>query len=146
MKLRQEHIDLTRMTVTLIDKRKGKYKERLVTFPTSLKPLMERLKASPGDGSGRVFRAPWTSLRTQVNRDLARACAALGIERFSSHGLRRRKATDLFADGRIGPKDYEAIMGHSHRMGMAVYAEENRDAQRAALEAVSIGVADPKPD
>ena len=37
-------------------------------------------------------------------------------------------------------------MEHSHGMGIKVYAEENRDAQRAALEAVSIGVAAPRPD
>ena len=137
--LRAEHIDLEQRTLML--KAKGKW--RTVTFPCTLDALLRQLREGEGDGTGRVFRTPWQSLRTQVNREIGRACAELGVERFTSHGLRRRKSTDLIADRRVGPKDYEAIMGHRHRMGLDVYAQENRDAQRAALEAVSVGVAAP---
>ncbi len=140
--LRSDHIDLDQRTLTL--KAKGGW--RTVTFPRALDALLRRLREGEGDGTGRVFRTPWQSLRTQVNREIGKACAGLGIERFTSHGLRRRKSTDLIADRRVGPKDYEAIMGHRHRMGLDLYAEENRDAQRAALEAVSIGVATPALD
>lgn len=102
--------------------------ERVVPLGPRAQSLLRPIL--PRDESVLVFRfAP-----RALNRALARGCAAAGVERFSSHGLRRAWATTLRK--KYGLDVARAGLGHSSATVTAsFYAERDVDATRkAALE------------
>ncbi|MDG1479048.1 MAG: site-specific integrase [Myxococcota bacterium] len=138
--LKQDRIDLLRKRVML----DGKTGKRTVSYPDACHALLSALhNAGPGP-DGRVFRRKENTLRTNVNRRLGSAADELGVPRFSSHGFRRRKATDLM-DAGLSPKDYESFMGHSYKLGLAIYAQVNPDKTREVVNGAAFARTPPKP-
>lgn len=92
-------------------------------------PLVEwALARAPGE-TGRLFLA-WANVR----RDLARACADIGIAPVTPNDLRRSLATWLRAAG-VEPSLLAIVLGHADgRMVERVYGRLVGDALRAALE------------
>ena len=135
--LEDHHISADLGTVVL----DGKTGPRTVPVPAGSRALLAELRSGTAANGGRVFATKPGSLRTTVNKSLGRACDALGVERFSSHGFRRRKATDLLASG-IAPRDYEAFMGHSYQVGLDIYAQVDPVGMRRHVEGVSFSVLD----
>jgi integrase len=117
VKLKQSTINLRRKQVVL----DGKTRERTVNYSDAFHPLYAALKAGPVGPDGRAFHKKPNSLRTMVNRRLAKITKELGIPRFTSNGFRRRKATDLMEAG-LSPINYKSFMGHSPKVGLDIYA------------------------
>jgi integrase len=93
----------------------------------------ERETREEGEGPAKAF-APWGNVR----RDLAAACARLGIPPVSPNDLRRTFATWLRASG-VEPSLLAAAMGHTtSRMVEQVYGRLNADdLGRLLMERVS---------
>lgn len=86
------------------------------------------LARAPG-ATGRLFLA-WANVR----RDLARACADIGIAPVSPNDLRRSLATWLRAAG-VEPSLLALVLGHADgRMVERVYGRLSGDALRVAIE------------
>lgn len=74
-----------------------------------------------------------------VNEDIARVCAAAGIERFTVHAFRDTFATRCVESG-MQPKTLQEIMGHTDiNMTMALYAHAMEDTKIEQLKAVNFG-------
>lgn len=74
-----------------------------------------------------------------VNEDIARVCAAAGIERFTVHAFRDTFATRCVESG-MQPKTLQEIMGHTDiNMTMALYAHAMEDTKVEQLKAVNFG-------
>ena len=116
---------------------------RDVVIPDRLIGLLKQWKTRPGSGEWLLGVLPGT-VTTSGQTFVRRACDALGIPRFTPKGFRRLVATQLIGsmhqtdpvDGSplgMGPKEYEAHMGHSLEMGMRIYAESSTDRKRRAV-------------
>lgn len=82
---------------------------RMIPLLSLARPLMDRA-VRDGDGTrGRLF-SPWS--RSNLSRDLARACARADIPRCSSNDFRRTLASWLFQAG-VAPKLVAFMLGHT---------------------------------
>lgn len=115
-----------------LDIRHSKTGRRRVPLPVALMPEIVALLPDDLDGPllGRELQGT-----TYATKTIRYACAALGQERWTAKGLRRRASFRLIEAG-IDPKTYEALMGHTWQVGMRVYAEATDDSKRQAVEAV----------
>lgn len=68
------------------------------------------------------------------DRNVARACAAAGVDPWTPHQLRHRVGTDVYTD--YGMDDAQAVLGHDSPDATAIYAKR---LQRAARVIARIG-------
>lgn len=89
-----------------------------------------------------IFRSPRGGLLsdTAVNQDIARICAAAGIEKFTAHAFRDTFATRCVESG-MQPKTLQEIMGHTDiAMTMNLYAHVMDETKAQQMQAVIINI------
>lgn len=91
------------------------------------------------DINERIFRAENGGIirSGKVSEEIARICAAAGIERFSTHAFRDCFATDAIANG-MKPKTLQEVLGHeSITTTMNLYCHVLDEDMRSEMRAVS---------
>ncbi len=126
-------VDVARGTVTLA----GKTGPRPVPLAAE---ALEALLAFP-HREGRVFPVASKTVRTTFARNVARACAEVGVPVFPPHGL-RRAAVDRFARAGVDVGTAAAFLGHSPAVMLRHYRGVSMDDLRGALAASRLGALD----
>lgn len=100
-----------------------------------------RAPATPAEYAARaIFKSPEQKiLRNEaVDREIARICDRIGMERFTAHALRATFATrflELNPDTPNMVRTLQDILGHSdYRMTMNLYSHSMEDTKRGAME------------
>lgn len=105
---------------------KNKLSHRVPLSPLALEIL---------DGLPRIEGEPFVLMGARGNRQYYEATAALGIERFVGHDLRRTAASMMASLG-ISREQIDAVLNHKVHGVVAVYVRHSYDAEkRMALEA-----------
>lgn len=89
-----------------------------------------------------IFRSPRGDLlsNTAVNRDIARICAAAGIDKFTAHAFRDTFATRCVESG-MQTKTLQEILGHTDiAMTMNIYAHVMDETKAQQMQAVKIDI------
>lgn len=132
-----DRVDLAAATVTVT----GKTGTR--TIPIA-RPLVDALTAAPRVSDLVCGVAPAT-VRQRLGIRLHEVAAEIGLDIcVTPHALRRAASTLLIAAG-VDAKAYEAIMGHSYRMGLRTYAESSQERERAAVQLARLGYLEEDP-
>lgn len=134
--LTPDDVDLTRATVTL----RGKTGTRTVPLAAD---VVSALRAwTPPERAATVLGvSPKVVTGHLGSVHLRRACAAVGVKRFSPHGL-RRAAVDAFLRAGVDPGTAAAFLGHSPQVMLAHYRRATAEDQRRALLAAGLGSLD----
>lgn len=85
-----------------------------------------------------IFKAPERGLLVvyPVDREIARICKRIGIERFSMHAFRATFATRCIREG-VNPRTLQDLLGHKHYdLTMSLYGHTMDDSKIEAMEKV----------
>lgn len=138
-----DRVDLAGGWVTLHDKtgpRKwplGKTAPQVMDLLRALAVVVGLLKLAGLEVPERVLGVQRSTLTTgprSVYPALKRACAAAGVQHLTPHAFRRLASTQLLESG-ASALVYEALMGHSYRIGHRDYAQ----ARDASLVETALG-------
>ncbi|MEM6929221.1 MAG: site-specific integrase [Myxococcota bacterium] len=121
-------VDLDAGTAVL----EGKTGRRVVPLVGS---VVEVLEAAPRTSAYVSGRSPRT-VRSKVNELLGVACQAIGIEAFTSHGL-RRLAVDTLARSGVDAGSAAAMLGHSPATMLQAYRRVSHEDLVGAARALS---------
>lgn len=118
-------VDREACTVTL----DGKTGARVVPVAPEVLQAM-----APGIG-GALLIGQGRPVHSTFHSALEKASRRAGVQRYSAHGLRRRRTVDLMEAG-VRPAVYEALMGHSWAMGVRDYDRPQVEDLAAAVRRI----------
>ena len=119
-------VSLERRQVTL----NGKTGRRVLPLRGDLAALIDSLPRTRETVLGRT-----ATTVSRINEQLHNAADAVGVERFTTHGL-RRLAVDTLARSGVDVGTAAAMLGHSPAVMLSAYRQVNLDDLRAAAESL----------
>jgi len=129
-RLRWEHVDWETGRITLFGKG---MRRRILPAPGRVLNTLRALWVVRGQpASGEVFTG--ARIKDMFAHRITRACKALGVERFTAHGLRRLRAREFRRRG-VAVRVAASYLGHTPEMMLRVYDEASAEDLEAAMRA-----------
>jgi integrase len=128
-----DQVDLVRGVIVVT----GKTGPRPIPLQREMHAELQRLHAV--SQRPEVLSVTYNTARVGIQRELARACEAAGVQPWSSHGFRRATVDQLLRAG-IDIGTAAALMGHSPQVMLQHYRQATADDLVDAVQRARLGV------
>lgn len=117
---------------------RGKTGARRVPLLPQLVTALEEARPPDPRPEARVLGVSASTSRSLLRRDIAAACAAAGVARFSAQGLRKAAVGALYRSG-VDVGTAAAVLGHSPAVALSHYRDVTEEDRRDALLRSGLG-------